>query len=143
VGELLDASAAATTTPARVEIDCAAPVAELRLRIPHRALVQSLRSLLKNAIEASSPDQTVQINARRAERGLRITVSDRGNGIPAESLPRVGEPFFTTKPPGQGLGLGLFLARRVVEQLGGQLLVEANSAHGTRAVIDLPTACLA
>ena len=53
-------------------------------------------------------------------------------------LERAGEPFFTTKEPGRGIGLGLFLTRNVISQLGGDLNFESSPGHGTRAIVRLP-----
>ena len=55
--------------------------------------------------------------------------------MPREVLERVGEPFFTTKPPGRGMGLGLFLARSVVERVGGSLRLDSNVGRGTTAIV--------
>jgi two-component system sensor histidine kinase RegB len=56
----------------------------------------------------------------------------------AELLARVGEPFFSTKPPGRGLGLGLFIARSLSEQMGGSLDLESRAGHGTTARLEVP-----
>jgi two-component system sensor histidine kinase RegB len=56
----------------------------------------------------------------------------------ADVLARAGHPFFTTKEPGKGLGLGLFLCRSVVERLGGSLELTSQPGHGTSAVVHLP-----
>ena len=63
-------------------------------------------------------------------------MSDEGAGLTPEALRRAGEPFFTTKEPGRGLGLGLFLARIFAERLGGSLKLESSA--GTTAVLELP-----
>jgi two-component system sensor histidine kinase RegB len=65
-------------------------------------------------------------------------VSDRGPGISPDVLARVGEPFFTTKPTGRGMGLGIFLARAVVERLGGQFAIRSVPGAGTTATLALP-----
>ena len=57
-------------------------------------------------------------------------------------LARAGEPFFTTKEPGQGMGLGLFLSRAVLERVGGQLELDSTPGHGTRARLHVPRAAL-
>ena len=59
-----------------------------------------------------------------------------------EVLARVGEPFFSTKPPGQGLGLGLFIARTLSEQMGGRLSLESRPGKGTTATVEIGGAAL-
>jgi signal transduction histidine kinase len=66
-----------------------------------------------------------------------ITVADTGRGIPADVLPNIFRPFFTTK--GNGTGLGLSLARRIVEEHHGRIEVESSSAKGTTFTVTLPT----
>jgi len=65
-------------------------------------------------------------------------VRDEGTGMAPDVARRAGEPFFTTKPPGEGMGLGLFLVRLVAEKLGGSLRLESELGKGTRAVLELP-----
>jgi two-component system sensor histidine kinase RegB len=59
--------------------------------------------------------------------------------MPPDVLARVGEPFFTTKRPGAGLGLGVFLARSLCEQMGGRLTLESSAGLGTTARMEIPT----
>ncbi len=107
---------------------------------PTRALGDALRGLLKNALQASGPAGTVTLRVT-AERGrVRASVQDRGPGMAPEVLARVGEPFFTTKGPGEGMGLGLFLTRALAEQLGGEFHIASRPGSGTEALIDLPAA---
>ena len=63
--------------------------------------------------------------------------------VTPEVLERATEPFFTTKGPGRGMGMGLFLARALAEQLGGQLRLVSSQGAGTSATIELPARCLA
>jgi signal transduction histidine kinase len=71
---------------------------------------------------------------------LRLSVIDEGAGMPAEVLARVTEPFFTTKPRGQGTGLGLAMARGFAEQSGGRLAIESELGRGTTVSLWLPKA---
>jgi two-component system sensor histidine kinase RegB len=104
------------------------------------AVSQALRNLLKNALDASSPQQSVKVTVSQARDEVTFTVEDEGPGMPAQVLARAREPFFTTKPRGQGMGLGLFLAQSVAEQLGGRLELSALPGSGTRARLVLPAA---
>ncbi|HET9062343.1 MAG TPA: ATP-binding protein, partial [Candidatus Binatia bacterium] len=61
-----------------------------------------------------------------------------GRGIPRDLLPRVFDPFFTTKPAGEGVGLGLAVSRRMIEQLGGYVEISSRLGSGTRARVVLP-----
>lgn len=111
------------------------------LFLPRRAVVRALLSLLRNALEASAEGAgvTVEIDAGVAPGSIvRMTVRDRGRGMSPDVLARAGEPFFTTKPPGQGLGLGLFLASNLAEQLGGRFSIESSPSRGTTARMVLP-----
>ena len=109
--------------------------------LPRRALVRALLSLLRNALDASPDGEGVTVEAdvsREAGSMLTLTVRDRGCGMTPDVLARAGEPFFTTKPPGQGLGLGLFLARNLADQLGGRFTIDSSPARGTTARMILP-----
>jgi len=123
--------------------------AALRLRVPRRALGQALSGLVKNAQEATAalspagPSRAtpaaaaVSLHVWANGTGLTFEVRDHGAGMGAAVLERVGEPFFSTKATGRGMGLGVFLARTTVERLGGRLLLESSS-RGTTARLELP-----
>ncbi len=103
-------------------------------------LVRVLQNLLVNAVRHTPADGTVRVEARRSPEGLEVAVADTGEGIAAEDLERVFEPFFRGDPSrhGAGAGLGLALARRIVEALGGRISVESAPASGTRFAVVLP-----
>jgi len=111
---------------------------ELVLVTPARGLAQALASLVKNAFEASAEGARVSLHAAQDGSSVRFVVSDTGSGIPAAQLARIGEPFFTTKPPGSGMGLGVFLARAFVERLGGRFEIESAPGRGTRVTLLVP-----
>ncbi len=112
-------------------------VAATVVRVPPRAISQALRSLVTNAQDASAGAE-VAVSAAIAAGVLRLEVSDRGAGITPDVLARLGEPFFTTKAPGRGMGLGLFLARAVVEGVGGQLAIDSRPGRGTTVAVTVP-----
>jgi two-component system sensor histidine kinase RegB len=114
-------------------------IEEATLVGPPRALADALRSLLKNALQASEAGGAVALRLEPTDTGrIRATVIDYGQGMSPEVLARVGEPFFTTKVPGEGMGLGLFLTRVLAEQLGGEFQITSSPAHGTEARFELP-----
>jgi signal transduction histidine kinase len=73
-------------------------------------------------------------------RYVTVAVSDTGAGIPESVRDRVFTPFFTTKAPGEGMGLGLFLTRTVLERIGGKLSLSSSPGQGTRATVQVPLA---
>lgn len=100
-------------------------------------LQQVFDSLLSNAAEAMPAGQRCDVSVRDTDsRSVRIEVKDGGAGMSPEVLAHVFRPFFTTKP--QGLGLGLPLAKRIVEGLGGVLRITSHPGEGTTVCIDLP-----
>jgi two-component system, sensor histidine kinase RegB len=107
--------------------------------LPVRAAIESLSALVKNALDASSGGGTVLLRAVQAgpER-MRFLIRDEGTGMNAEVLERVAEPFFTTKSPGKGMGLGAFLAHLFAQTLGGQLSFESEPGRGCTAILELP-----
>jgi two-component system, sensor histidine kinase RegB len=139
VGEILDESMQNIRPVPPVMHRIADDVASLHAQLPPRAIGQALRSLVTNAQDASGPDGIVEVSTVLAAGKLVIDIVDQGPGMPPEILTRIGEPFFTTKPPGRGMGLGIFLARAVIESLGGNLLIESRAGEGTRVSIVLPT----
>jgi len=123
---------------------------ELRLRVGGAILVDpgqlqtAIAHLLTNARDATSPGAIVVAELSRVERAAgpacRIAVTDRGEGMTPEVMRQAVEPFFTTRAPGHGLGLGLTIARMVAESHGGYLEVDSRVGTGTTVSISLPIA---
>ena len=90
------------------------------------SLNQVWTNLLDNALDALPPGGTITVRTRAENDFVRVFILDDGPGIPADVLPRILEPFFTTKPAGEGTGLGLDIALRIVEQHGGRLEVKSE-----------------
>ena len=134
--ELLDEVCREIQQPERMEISL--PNQPVALTVPRRAVAQALIALTRNALEASAPDSKVRLTARPAGQRFQFVISDLGKGMSSNTLRRIGEPFFTTKEPGKGMGLGTFLVRSLAEQLGGRLTFESTPQSGTRATFELP-----
>jgi two-component system, sensor histidine kinase RegB len=111
---------------------------ELEAVLPAQATAQSLAALIQNALDANLDQRPIVITARETDTMLRIAVRDQGHGMPANVLRRIAEPFFTTKDPGKGMGLGTFLVRTFAESLGGRVLFDSAPGDGTTATLELP-----
>jgi signal transduction histidine kinase len=99
---------------------------------------QILINLLSNAIHATNEGGDVTVRFQLTDTGVTIDIIDSGTGIPKENLNRIFEPFFSTKAPGKGTGLGLFVSRDIVEKMGGQLTVESQLGQGACFRIFIP-----
>jgi two-component system sensor histidine kinase RegB len=106
--------------------------------MPRRGLARALRAVLANALEATPKPGKVRVRALQEPEAWRLEVTDQGSGMTPEVLARAGEPFFSTKPAGAGMGLGLFLARTFAEQLGGGLRVDSRPGQGTNVQLFWP-----
>jgi len=126
------------TEAARVHVSIES--GEAAVSVPPRAIRRCLGSLIRNAMDASESGARVGIEARRVGAFVNIAVRDQGAGMSAEELSKAGEPFWTTKPPGRGMGLGLFLVRATLDQIGGRLDLQASPERGTTAIMSLPVA---
>jgi signal transduction histidine kinase len=122
----------------RCEIDVLPPA-----RGQEGALVQVLVNLITNAVQAApegrAAENLIVVRAVRQGEWLAVEVCDNGPGIPAEVLPRVGEPFFTTRPIGEGSGLGLAVSKSMIRAIGGKLEIESEPGRTIFRVL-LPAA---
>lgn len=134
----VDEAMAFLPDPSRVELRAETDLTSHAVAGPPRGLSRALRSLLKNAVQASSPNKPVELRVAVEGGQVRAQVIDHGVGMPREILSRAGEPFFTTKVPGEGMGLGLFLTHTLAEQLGGNLELTSTPGSGTTATLKLP-----
>ncbi len=101
-------------------------------------LEQVFLNLLTNAREATPQGGRITVTVRPVDRLVEISIADSGSGISAENLPRVLEPFFTTKPDGNGLGLSI--CRSVLWEVDGSLTIESEPGNGTVARVRVPAA---
>lgn len=106
------------------------------VEVPARLVGQALRRLVGNAQQAAPPPAEVVVRAGVHGGRLRLSVRDPGPGMAPEVLARAGEPFYTTRA--QGRGLGLYFVRAVAERLGGRLELRSAPGQGTEAVLELP-----
>ncbi|MFW6049690.1 MAG: sensor histidine kinase [Myxococcota bacterium] len=131
--------AGARTGP-RAEVDPS--VDGLHVTADPDRLMQVLVNLLQNASDAvrGRPDGLVVVRAGRDDGRVVLVVEDDGVGLDPAIEGRLFEPFATSKPPGQGTGLGLYTSYMLVQAMGGELVLEPREGGGTRAVVRLPAA---
>jgi len=108
-----------------------------------------LVNLINNAFYAVSEkrkqtsngyEPTVTVTTKKIDGKVEVSVKDNGNGIPSKVLDKIFQPFFTTKPTGEGTGLGLSLSYDIITKgHGGELKVETKEGEGSAFIIQLPT----
>jgi signal transduction histidine kinase len=130
---------------ALTEDDARAARVQIRVVVPHglptagvdrNYLKQVLLNLVLNGIQSMPRGGSLTLEAKAAGGTMDVIVADTGEGIPKEILPRIFEPYFTTKT--RGVGLGMTIARRIVEAHGGTLTVDSTVGQGTRFRISIP-----
>jgi len=138
LGVLADASLEGLIGRGRVHLDLLPEDHSQMVSVPIDGLSQAIRGLVQNALDADNSDRPVNVKIRKREGGWCWKIVDRGTGMAPAVLERVSEPFFTTKPPGKGMGLGVFLAKNVVKRLGGTVKHTSVEEEGTTVTILLP-----
>ncbi|MDP2848685.1 MAG: ATP-binding protein [Humidesulfovibrio sp.] len=109
-----------------------------RLRTDAPLLRQVVLNLMTNALHAVDKGGLIEVTAQVDEEFMNIHIKDNGHGIDPKDMDKIFNPFFTTKPPGQGTGLGLSLCHNMVSGMAGQICVESQLGKGTTFTIRLP-----
>ena len=102
------------------------------------AIEQVLINLLINAVKASSQGSEVMVKASRNDGGIEFSVKDTGIGMDRDQLPRIFDPLYTAWPVKTGMGLGLALAKDIVDSLGGRIEVASSPGKGSTFVVWVP-----
>lgn len=109
------------------------------IRLDANLLKQVLLNIIMNALQAMEEGGKLQIETTDAGHDrVCFTIADNGPGIPAETINRIFDRYFTTKKPGEGTGLGLFVTKNLVENMGGEIAVTSRSGEGTTFTVTLP-----
>jgi C4-dicarboxylate-specific signal transduction histidine kinase len=123
-----------------VELLLPGAIPDVRVFCREVQIAQALLNLLQNAFDAvleQEGERWVRLEVKNGNDSVAVSVIDSGPGVPLEVRPRVGEPFFTTKPVGKGTGLGLSLSKTIAEEHGGNLEYDEDQGH-TRFSLVLP-----
>ncbi len=137
LADLLDTAAAGLPNTYRSRLDIQSPV-DAQLFLPGMAVAEALRMLISNAFQASSGTARVLLSATPGTRNVVFAIHDSGAGLTGDARIHATEPFFTTKEPGNGMGLGLYLVRLLAERLGGSFELRRNQGPGVTAELSLP-----
>jgi len=105
-----------------------------------KALQEVFFNLVRNAAQAITDKGKVTIRAKEVDHKVIIDIEDTGHGIPKDKLSQIFNPFYTTKEPGKGTGLGLFIVRQVVERNKGRISVRSKVGQGTTFTLEFPAA---
>ena len=101
-------------------------------------LRQAFANLLTNAIQAMKGRGSLRLSTSLIDTSVVTTIEDSGPGIPKQHLSKIFDPFFTTKGQGEGSGLGLTVARRIIKKFGGDIRIESQEGKGTSCIVTLP-----
>jgi two-component system NtrC family sensor kinase len=101
-------------------------------------LQQVFLNLISNAIDAIGKDGRVEVLSRRRNDHITVEIVDNGPGIPLEMQKRIFDPFVTTKQPGKGTGLGLWISYNIMEKLGGRISFASQARKGTTFTVEIP-----
>ena len=125
-----------TEADINMELDLGAPAAKVEC-IPEE-MHQVIRNLWQNALDSVGKKGDVIVRTRQEGKTVIFEVIDDGPGIPDDTVDRVFTPFFTTKAPGEGMGLGLSISHQVVTSLGGRIEFESVPDGRTCFKVELP-----
>lgn len=95
-------------------------------------------NIVTNAVHAMDGEGTLTISTSAGPDWVEVMFEDSGCGIPEENLLKIMDPFFTTKPVGQGTGLGMSIVKKIIDEHEGQILIDSKVDHGTRITLGFP-----
>jgi len=139
IGECVDSALALAQSRLPERIKVVRQVGALpKVRSVPGDLDQVFLALVNNAAAAMEGEGTLTVSAKQAGDRIEVVFEDTGSGISDDILPKIFEPFFTTRPRGEGTGLGLTIAHRIVAALGGSIQVKTTPKHGSAFSVSLP-----
>jgi signal transduction histidine kinase len=124
----------------RIEVENKVPKNLTHITGDKKQIQEVFFNLIRNAAQAIQEKGKITIRAHEDMGKMYVEIEDTGHGIPEDKLSQVFNPFYTTKDPGKGTGLGLFIVRQVVERNKGRISVESKVGEGTRFTLAFPIA---
>lgn len=121
-----------------VQVDLDLPEEPLMVRLDAVQFAQVISNLVLNALAAMPPMGRLRISTERTPAHALVHVQDNGSGIAPEHIPRIFQPFFTTKPTGEGTGLGLAVVHGIMKAHGGHITVSSTPGTGTLFTLSFP-----
>ncbi|HLG43749.1 MAG TPA: ATP-binding protein [Nitrospirales bacterium] len=125
---------------ARVDVDAASLGRPAKVAVVPDQIVQVILNLLLNAADACGRDGKISVQVEQVQDEVRVSVIDNGKGMGEETRRHLFSPFFTTKEPGKGTGLGLFVSESIVRAHGGRIDVRSSPGKGSTFTVCLPPA---
>jgi len=119
-----------------ISINAGLPDSPVKACIDRDKMEQALLNVLLNAIQASPENGSISVTVADDSGRVRIEIADEGAGISEKDLPRIFDPYFTTRPSGTGLGLAI--VSKIVEAHGGEVRVASREGHGTKIEVLIP-----
>jgi signal transduction histidine kinase len=124
----------------KIEVENQVPQDLAHIMGDKKQLQEVFFNIIRNAAQAITEKGKITIRGRQSDGKVFVEIEDTGHGIPEDKMSQIFNPFFTTKEPGKGTGLGLFIVRQVVERNGGRISLKSKFGVGTIFTLEFPVA---
>lgn len=135
IGKLIDDTLALFDKTTRKQVEVENQVPDRVVTMPVLSLIRVLRGILKNSIDASEAGEPIFLTCHENDTHLLFEIHDQGEGMDEHTLKHAVDPFFTTKSPGNGMGLGLYLAQSIASRFAGDLHISSSPGTGTTVTL--------
>jgi len=120
-------------------VECSVPTTSIAILGHAIQLKRALQNLIGNAVDALHGEAgRIIVSCRKNDHQYEVSISDNGAGIEEKHLPHIFKPFYSSKAPGEGTGLGLFITQKIIEDHHGSIEIESAQGRGTTALVRFP-----